>query len=393
MDYKGYNNSTLKQQNRGMILKLLAMGKCSSRIDIARETGLSKMAASNIINEFIDEGILEESDKRKIKGKGRNPITLQLSSKAPKIIGVHITRKRCGACFCNLKLETIDSASFEITEDNHDDLMENIFKLVDSLIKAHPDERVLGIGIGALGPVDSGRGRILNPPNFYNMHDIDVLDMFKERYDIPVFFEHEYDCAALTELYFGSGRDLSNFLFIGIAWGVGAGAVSKGTLYRSEAGFGTEFGHICIDYNGPVCQCGRRGCVETYTSTLRIAEELKRVTGEDLSYQEFCKLYENDAPEEVDRVFRDAACKLAIGITNVVNLTNTEFYIIGHGGVIIPDRYIEYCEHKVNERMVFREHRKVRIMKSERHSEVLSESCACAVLDRVFRGVKEEIFT
>ena len=390
METAGQNNTTLKHQNRGLILRLLCSGKCTSRIEIARETGLSKMAATNIINEFVKEGIVVEGKLQRAGKKGRSPVTLELADTAPKVIGIHINRNKCGVSLCDLKLNIIDGGRFSLTEENYDRMFEMIFEILDGILEKYKNEKILGIGIGALGPVSVLDGMILDPPNFFGMKNIHVRDIVKKRYDLPVLFEHEYDCAALTELYFGEGRDLKNFYFLGISWGVGGGAILNGGLYRNEVGSPTEIGHMCINYNGPVCNCGRHGCLETYISSLRIREKLKEATGEDLSFEEFCKRYEYNAPDEVDRVFREMAVMLAYGITNVVNLSGTLNYIIGHEGCLIPDRYLKDCERLVNERMMFKNHGKARIIKSKLHDEVLSSTCACAIIEKLFIGEAEE---
>ena len=391
METAGRNNITLKHQNRGLILRLLCSGKCTSRIEIARETGLSKMAATNIINEFVQEGIVVEGKIQRDGKKGRSPVTLELSDSAPKVIGIHINRWKCGVSLCNLKLNIIDGARFSLTEENHDRMFEMIFELLDGLLEKYKNEKILGIGIGALNPVNLKKGEILDPHNFYGMKNIRVRDIVQERYDLPVLFEHEYDCAALTEYYFGEGKDLSDFFFIGISWGVGGAAILNGSLVRNETGIPSEIGHTGICYNGPVCSCGRHGCLESYISTLTIKKKLRNVTGEDLSFEEFCKRYEYEAPPDVDSVFREMAIMLAYGITNLVNLSGTVNYIIGHEGCLIPDRYLRDCEDMVNEKMMFRNHRKVRIIKSKLHDEVLSSSCACTVLEKLFTGEPEGV--
>ena len=387
----GINNSKLKQQNRGLILRLIITGKCSSRVDIAKETGLSKMAASNVISEFMEAGIIEETEKQQVSGKGRNPVMLELSEKAPKLIGVHISRSKCGVSLCTMDLKVKKEEYFDVTQENHGELFEKIYGIIDSMIKdcKRKKEKVLGIGVGTLGPMNSVTGVIMDPPNFYGIHDVDVLGEMKERYDVPVFVEQEYDCAAMTELYFGAGRDMLDFAFIGVSWGVGGGIVANGRLHRNRAGFNCEFGHTCIDFNGPVCNCGRRGCVEIYTSTLTIEKRLREATGENISFREFCDKYRKRAPEKVDEIFTDMAIKTSYGITNMVNAAGNQNFIIGHEGYYIPDRYIKLCEKEVNERIMFRDYRKVRIIRSEKQSEVLSSNCAVAVLDRIFSGAIE----
>ena len=125
MPKTGVNNKLLKQKNRGLLLKLIATGACSSRIELAQKTGLSKMTVSNIVNEFLENDMLEELEKaEKMEGKGRNPIQLRISPRAPKLIGVHLHREGCNVILCDLKLNIQKSFSFPVTSANAENLME-----------------------------------------------------------------------------------------------------------------------------------------------------------------------------------------------------------------------------------------------------------------------------
>ncbi len=173
---------------------------------------------------------------------------------------------------------------------------------------------------------------------------------------------------------------------MGVSWGVGCSLTYEGKLYRSEHKFNHEIGHVCIDINGPVCNCGRKGCLETYISTLRLEERLKKETGENLSFKEFCLKYKDSGPEGFERVFHDATDKFSVALTNSVNYTGIENYILGHDGCCIPDRFVEECIAKVNDRIMFRGHRKIKLIKSKIHGEEFSSTCACAILERIFMG-------
>ena len=377
----GINNNTLKVQNRKLILKLLLTGQCSSRIDIARETGLSKMATTNIINEFMDENIIEETQKQLVSGKGRNPMLLGLSEKAPKLIGIHICETSLEVSLCKLNLSTLETKRAELPKDP-EKLIDSLIVLMDEFMSLTKGEKILGIGVGAAGSVDTDSGKIMFPPSI-GIQDIYVMDRLEERYDLPVIFLSECDCAALTELYFGKGKDLQEFTFLGISKRVGSGIVAKGDLYRSSTGFNCEFGHTTIDYKGPLCYCGRRGCINAYTSVISLEEKLKEASGEDLVFEEFCKKYENNTPKEIDAIFEEMASMLAYGITNMATLTGNLNYIIGCEGYYIPDKYIKSCEKKTNDLVVLKDRRNVSIVKTAIHSSISSASCACAVLDRV----------
>ena len=382
----GYNNTTLKQQNRGLILKLIVTGECESRIELAKRTGLSKMAVTNIISEFMEQNLVEEKECVRIQGKGRNPIKLCLSSKAPKMIGVHIYRGECSVILCDFQLHILQRRSFPVTEENHGRLLEYLFQEIDEILDRIPRTEICGIGIGALGPVDVGKGRILNPPNFYGMKNIDIVSVLKERYDMPVFFDSQYDGAALAEKFFGNGRDVEDFVFVGLANGIGSGIISQGTIYRDYSGFTSELGHVSIDWNGRVCSCGRKGCLETYISSPVIARKLCQITGWEKSFREFCQINLSEYAKEADRVLEDMMEKLACGIVNLTNLFNPQKVIIGHEGYWIPDKYICHLENDINERKLLADYHQIRVEKSYFGEDAHIIGCACSLLTEIFAG-------
>lgn len=382
----GYNNTTLKQQNRGLILKLIVTRECESRIELAKRTGLSKMAVTNIISEFMEQNLVEEKECVRIQGKGRNPIKLCLSSKAPKMIGVHIYRGECSVILCDFQLHILQRRSFPVTEENHGRLLEYLFQEIDEILDRIPRTEICGIGIGALGPVDVGKGRILNPPNFYGMKNIDIVSVLKERYDMPVFFDSQYDGAALAEKFFGNGRDVEDFVFVGLANGIGSGIISQGTIYRDYSGFTSELGHVSIDWNGRVCSCGRKGCLETYISSPVIARKLCQITGWEKSFREFCQIDLSEYAKEADQVLEDMMEKLACGIVNLTNLFNPQKVIIGHEGYWIPDKYICHLENDINERKLLADYHQIRVEKSYFGEDAHIIGCACSLLTEIFAG-------
>ena len=386
MQNTGYNNTTLKQQNRGLILKLIVTGECESRIELAKRTGLSKMAVTNIISEFMEQNLVEEKECVRIQGKGRNPIKLCLSSKAPKMIGVHIYRGECSVILCDFQLHILQRRSFPVTEENHGRLLEYLFQEIDEILDRIPRTEICGIGIGALGPVDVGKGRILNPPNFYGMKNIDIVSVLKERYDMPVFFDSQYDGAALAEKFFGNGRDVEDFVFVGLANGIGSGIISQGTIYRDYSGFTSELGHVSIDWNGRGCSCGRKGCLETYVSSPVIARQLCQITGWKKSFREFCQIDMSEYAKETDQVLEDMMEKLACGIVNLTNLFNPQKVIIGHEGYWIPDRYICHLEDYINEKKLLADYHQIRVEKSYFGEDAHIIGCACSLLTEIFAG-------
>ena len=384
----GYNNVDLKRQNRGLVLRLLATGECTTRVETAKRIGLSKMAATNIIGQFLDEGVITEKEAIRVRGKGRNPIQLEIADTAPKLLGIYIYRDECSVVLCDICLKVLEKTGFQLTESTHDQWLSLLLASVEKMLEKAEElgERVFGIGVGSVGPVDRKNGLILNPTNFYGIKNVPIVDLLKENFSLPVGFDSLYNCAAITEKFYGNARDTEDFIFLGIGNGIGSGVVSNGRLLEDYSGFTSELGHNSIDYNGNLCSCGRRGCIETYVSAPVIRRRLQEATGEDRTFREFCLMAENSAPAEAEKVFLDMTEKLACILTNVTNFMNPQKIIVGHEGFWIPDRYLALLEERINEKKISGERLHLKVEKSAFGDDTHIRGCACSMIRKIFDG-------
>jgi glucokinase len=122
---------------------------------------------------------------------------------------------------------------------------------------------IRGVGVGSPGMVDD-RGVVKGPPNFADFDGIPLQAELERVFSLPVRVENDANAAAIAESRFGAGKPFPDFLFVIWGTGVGGGIISHGRIFRGPTGGAGEIGHICIDYNGPPCNCGSRGCVEAY---------------------------------------------------------------------------------------------------------------------------------
>lgn len=396
---KGLNNTNLKQENRGLVLKKIATGECTTRIELAKNTGLSKMSVSNIVGEFIDRKIVSEQETEKTEGQGRNPITLTITEKAPKVLGLNIHRTECVAVCSNLKLEVLKIAKIPLTDENSKDFFGLIFRLIDEVMEGEAWKNILGIGVGSSGPIDIENGIILKPPDFHGLHDLEITSTLQEHYKCPVYMESQYNCAALAEKYYGVGRQFHDLLFVGISCGIGSGIIVDDKLYHCANGFTSEIGHVSIDWNGNPCTCGNRGCLETYAGSEVIRNRLNESTGENKSFQEYCQIAactaiqkeKTERDMQIHNIFMDMMEKLSCGITSTVNILNSEAVIIGHEGYFIPDYYLQVLEKEMNQKKLSGTYRHVTICKPYFKADAHILGGACIVLSKIFHG-KEEFY-
>jgi glucokinase len=132
---------------------------------------------------------------------------------------------------------------------------------IDSLASSVPGG-IHSIGICAPGPLDPKSGVVLNPPNLPCWRDFPLAEKIRSRYHVPVRVDNDANAAALAETRWGAARGFRYVFYATIGTGIGSGIVFDGRIYHGNTGSAGEGGHVSIDYRGPVCNCGKRGCIE-----------------------------------------------------------------------------------------------------------------------------------
>ena len=206
------------------------------------------------------------------------------------------------------------------------------------------DNEVDYVGIGFPGSVDRKRGIVQYTPNA-PFRNTPIREWFHKTWDVPVFVGNDANCASLGEYFAGAARGKHSAVVVTLGTGVGIGAVVEGQSFLGFNGNGMEGGHMVIVTDGVLCNCGRRGCWEQYSS----ATALKRMTREEMLRDSGSLMWEL-CEGTVDKVggrtaFQaarsgDAAGKrvvdtylkyLATGLTNLVNIFQPEILCLGGG--------------------------------------------------------------
>lgn len=140
--------------------------------------------------------------------------------------------------------------------------------------------------------------------------------------------DNDANLGALGELVWGSGRGVKDLAYIKVASGVGAGLVIDGRVYRGPGGTAGEIGHITLDESGPVCRCGNRGCLETFTAARYVLPLLRPGHGPDLTMERVVQLAREGDPG-CRRVIADVGRHIGSGIANLCNLLNPSRVVLG----------------------------------------------------------------
>ena len=311
---KATNAAVMKNRNQKLLLNLIRQGDWS-RVDLAKETGLTKASVTILTDPMVKEGLLTEEDAPG-SGVGRRPVYLRLVPQAVCAFGVYVTRQHISIGLVTLTGQVLWETQFRHSALTPSAALERAAAEIRTQIPRVPG-KLLGVGMAVPGPVDYRRGNLLTPPNFSSWHNAPAGEILSRLCGVPVLLEETANACALAELYFGCCSRDAHYAYLIVDDGIGSGIVVDGHLYRGQSGRGNELGHTSIAMDGRPCACGNQGCLETYAS---IPALLK-----DTSYQNWADVLSCRDENLMDR----EASYLSCALTNLVNLFDLDKIVLG----------------------------------------------------------------
>jgi predicted NBD/HSP70 family sugar kinase len=253
--------------NEGLVLRTMYDLGPISRAEIARVTGLTRTTVSEVVGEFIHEGLVEEAGRGPSSG-GKAPILVRVIPDARLVLALDLGEQAFAGALVDLRGNI--RRRLEVPVDGRDGTaaLRAVERLVDELVTNAPG-LVLGIGVGTPGLVDTTTGTIRWAVNL-DWQDLPLGTLLTERTGLPAYVANDSRAAAMGEHLFDTGRRAPNLVAIKIGHGIGAGIVLGDELFQGD-GFGAgEIGHTAVVDDGAECRCGRFGCLETVASARAI---------------------------------------------------------------------------------------------------------------------------
>lgn len=213
-------------------------------------------------------------------------------------------------------------------------------RLAETIEAVWPAGAVGSIGIASPGPLDPHTGTILATPNIPEWQNFPLTARLSERFSVPAYLDNDANMAGLAEWQFGAGKGHQDVIYLTISTGIGGGVISSGCLLQGFHGMGAELGHITIDPEGPLCGCGQRGHIESFSSGPSIAryvtEQLKAGQSSSLHLQpHLTAAHVAEAAREGDLLavsaFERAGHYLGIAVANYLAIFNPSIIIFGGG--------------------------------------------------------------
>lgn len=258
-----------------------------------------------------------------------------------------------------------------------DSLVSRLYDAIERLRPSLPPRSGFsGIGIGAPN-ANYLRGTVENPPNLDWGASVNLVGLFRQRYDLPVAVTNDANAAAIGELLFGGARGMKHAIVITLGTGLGSGIITNGELLYGADGFAGELGHTTVDPDGRHCACGKQGCLETYVSATglcRTAFELlaQRRDHSQLRDVSFNRLTSKQVYETARRgdsialaAFDAAARILGMKLADAVAHTSPEAIFLSGGLAAAGDLLLAPTKRYLEE-FLFRPYKgKVQLLRSE----------------------------
>ncbi|MFC0272686.1 ROK family protein [Metabacillus herbersteinensis] len=248
---------------------------------------------------------------------------------------------------------------------------------------------ISGIGIGCPGPLDPRRGVVLSPPNLKSWHGYLLVDKIDSAFQLPIRLLNDADAAAFGEYFFTYRETYKHVLYVTVSTGIGGGIIINGSLYEGALSGAGEIGHSVILPDGPICGCGKYGCLETLASGTalnniwkqRLIKEGKLVDPNWNSKDLFVKASENE-PLALS-VIEEASTQLALGLSQVIQTLNPELLILGGGVIIGQQAYFEMVREKLPNYLLDQHSQFLKIEKASQGSLAGMKGAAASILSEV----------
>ena len=334
------NRDLIRAINRSIILNTIKTYGPIDRAQIARVTGLSPATVTGITSELIETDLVFEKAPGDSRG-GRPPILLAINPKGGYVIGIKLMEDHAIGALTDLEATVIVKDLIQLPDQSTTTVIRVLARLVERLISKAGivKKKLIGVGIGLAGIVDFERGLLRQSP-FFGWRDFPIRAQLQPHVKVPVYLDNDVNTLSMAEQWFGAGQGIDDFLTLTVGRGIGLGIVANGRFYRGTGGGAGEFGHTLIDPDGPVCDCGKRGCLETYVAYPGLIREAQSVNPNIMTIDDILVLNESMDPD-VKLVLEKAGDLLGRSVANLINLLNPKLIIVGGEGVRLGKNFFD----------------------------------------------------
>ncbi|MET3293190.1 UNVERIFIED_CONTAM: putative NBD/HSP70 family sugar kinase [Brevibacillus sp. OAP136] len=327
----------------------------SALIELA---GMKPSTCARLIEELLAQGLIMESGLGESSG-GRKPLMYAIRPDVSYVIGVDVSRLHIRLLLMDLSLAVVGEAKLPLDQDSTPDVaIAFIEEQIERLLAQHQLDvsRVLGIGVGAVGPLDREQGVMTGPLQFPgpNWRDVPIAARLRERFSMPVLLDNGANTAVLGEYWSGLWKEVDSVVYNLTGIGIRCGVLANGQVVRGPVDMEGTYGHMVVDIHGRKCSCGQFGCLEAYSTLPAIRDEVIRHLKRGKPSLIAARVADDEEIELADiawavanrdslccEVVKDAAYHYGIGLSNMMYLIHPEVIILGGALVTEMDLFYE----------------------------------------------------
>jgi len=332
-----FKNLNLKKS----IIRFLDKQELATISEIGKELNVSTPKIISTINELINENLLHDNGKIESTG-GRRANQFKLASGSVFFMGVEVSKNHISLGLMDLNKNMFkEPSNIPFKLKNSQDSLEKLINIINDFIieSGLAKSKILRIGINLTGRINQVTGHNYN---FFQFTDLPIRAIIGEATGIKTYIDNDSRAMAFAEYCSGVVEKEKNILFVNLDYGIGLGIIINGEIYYGKSGFSGEFGHNPIYDNEMICQCGKKGCLETEASGFavvrNIQEKLRAGVGSILQ-RDSKKIDEITLEEIVMACNQDDTlaieCVSAVGeklgkaVASLINIFNPELVILG----------------------------------------------------------------
>jgi glucokinase-like ROK family protein len=336
--------------------------------------GLTRAAVSLIVNDLLKSQVVQEADSRSAPN-GRPPIVLEINPNRGLVGAIDMGATHMAIALADFTARIHQESEYPFDIQNGpevciDQADSNLRKMLSALGMSISD--ISAIGVGVPGPVNTEAGMVVAPPIMPGWDHFPIRETLEKKWGCPVTLNNDAELGALGEWAYGAGRGEKNIAYIKVGSGIGAGLILNQQIYGGTTGAAGEIGHLTIDENGPLCNCGNHGCLEAYAGGHALAEQGrslaksgKRTLLSETPAERITAFVVAEAARRGDlyaqEIIRRAGTAIGIALAGLINLFNPSVVIIGGGVAQVGDILTNPIRLAVRERAMHASEQSVRI--------------------------------
>jgi len=323
------------------LVRNLTIGGDNTIPNLSKETGYSIPTITKLISELLEEGIIHDFGKIDTTG-GRRPNIYGINPKAFYFLGVEVNRTAV-----TIGLQSADNKNVIISEnilyclENNRESLDKLCDIINDFIDKSevPRQKIVGACINLTGRINSREGFSYS---FFYFEEKPLSSIIESKINVKTYLENDSRAMTYGEYQSGVVKNEQEVLFVNISWGLGMGIICKGGLYYGKSGYSGEFGHAPLFNNDILCQCGKKGCLETEVSGWALEREIKNKLRsgatsilskikdiDSINIDQIIRAVVEHEDVLVIEVIEEMGEKLGRYLAMLVNIFNPELVIIG----------------------------------------------------------------